>query len=183
MNKLFFTLLLISFNAFADDLIEKAILESNLDLFTAEINNRKEMNAPLTPNEQLKYLDLSKEVVIRRRDQLELPLERNTAMKSDNQEISPSACLQALIGFTGAIGIPFALFTKLIEPDKNYSFREKTALIAGAILAEIPCLWLMGSYVKEVEEKKKIREAKYENALKIRQLLFDNLTITAELIR
>ena len=49
------------------------------------------------------------------------------------------------------------------------------------MLAEIPCIWLMGRYVKEVEEKKKIREAKYENALKIWQILFDNLTISEEI--
>ncbi len=181
MKKLLFTLSIITFNAFADDLIEKAILESNLDVLTAEIENRKKMNAPLTPNEQLKYSDLGSEVLLRRRDQLELPLERNTAMKSDNQEIFPWAGLQFLVGFIGSICIPSALFIKLIEPDKNYSFREKSALIAGAVLAEIPCIWLMGRYVKEVEEKKKIREAKYENALKIWQILFDNLTISEEI--
>ena len=125
MKKLLFTLSIITFNAFADDLIEKAILESNLDVLTAEIENRKKMNAPLTPNEQLKYSDLGSEVLLRRRDQLELPLERNTAMKSDNQEIFPWAGLQFLVGFIGSICIPSALFIKLIEPDKNYSFKKK----------------------------------------------------------
>ncbi len=182
MRKLLFTLSLISLNTFAHDLIEKAILESNLEAFTAEIENRKRMQRPLTPNEQLKYLDLSKEVVIRRRDQLELPLE-NTAMKSDDQEISPLAYLQGFFGTIGLLGIPFAVFIELFAPNSTYSSQKKAALLAGAAIAEIPFLWMVANYGKEVEEKKKIREAKYDNALKIRQILYDNLTISAEIIR
>jgi hypothetical protein len=82
MKKLFFTLSLITFNAFAADLIEKAILESNLDAFTTELENRKRTYVvPFTPNEQLKYLDLSKEVASRRRNYFEFLWQENCILK------------------------------------------------------------------------------------------------------
>ena len=175
MKKLFFTLSLIT-NTFATDLIEKAILESNLDAFTTELENRKRTYAvPFTPNEQLKYLDLSKEVASRRRNYFEIPMASELYSEEKNESIVPG--LELCGGVASLYALVFTI--KTIELEKNSEkipFYNKVALTL--VISAISLITDgVRKLINEYTERKKSIETKYNNALKIRQILFDNLTI------
>jgi hypothetical protein len=182
MKKLLFTLSLITLNTFATDLIEKAISESNLDAFTTELENRKRTYVvPFTPNEQLKYLDLSREIVTRRRNQKECRAFSNNGVELESgQELSIAGQLQFGFGFCGITFVPAMI---LNEVNTNAHSYKNNILATGALLVWISSWWMLYNSYKEFMEKKKLRETNYNNALKIRQLLFDNLTIAVETIR
>ncbi len=139
---------------------EQAILESNLEKFKQEIDYRLENNKKLTFLEQKKFLELSENIIIKTKP---------TIQKPDGFYLK--SILSAYYGLTVdtyflAKSIPHAII------DYN-DFKKKSLpiFLVTLISHTVNCYILYKLY-----EKKKLNDQQkenYENAIKIKQLIYD----------
>ena len=167
MKQILLLLLLLSGKLYADNGIEKAILKSDPIALKQEIEKYTLQKIPFSKIDQIKYLDLSEEIIIRRRHIVTFPFSPGLTY---DKELSAFTVLKLWGGALGNLFCGTIIIS--IFGQKKHPLIEFGAVLPWFALNGLSAFVFIEGCI-ELNDHCNQPQRLYENALKVKQLLYD----------